>query len=126
VLAKNGEDYLIYSLTSSQTHPQGEIKPGYNPAENTPLYFIPEGMIVGQKGYRFPLPTFIYFSTNVRHEPEHVLAHRSSTDRIDLIDRLLVDIHTDILYNLYRSDFIPVRLLPMVEAELERLCQTSK
>lgn len=121
ILAKDDLGCLIYTLPSSVTQPQRQISPGFTDAKHTPFYLIPSGQVIGQNGFYFELDTFIYFAYNIRPEQEHVLAHLSATNRIELLDSLTFEFHLELLYKIYKSNQVPRNSIEMVEMELVRL-----
>lgn len=118
VLDREGDDYALLSMTTSQQYVHGEkVKHGTIEDGDVVMYCFLKDVQVGINGFAFRKNTFVSTRSNT-----HVFtAPIFDKLKVELVDVLMRKELTDIVYCFYKSKHTPRKYIKKIESKLNDL-----
>lgn len=126
ILLQTGSDAIIAPLTTSQDYIPDHYK-GKRCIKDDPsrihCYYIPKSLIIGQKGFSFIKDTYVHIhASNLKKRSiSDLKAKYQDTGAALLKDALTDGEYSDLLYCLYKSQYVPRGILRAIEPLIESL-----
>lgn len=119
-VVEGGVSIVFHKFTSQEYgFEKGSLKEGKNSIDETDdVYFIPKDKVIGVKGFMFPLDTYLYIGVwNVSNLSITVFEKY----RPKYIDDLQSDIYEDLLYFIYKSKHVKLKIKLILEKTCEEV-----
>lgn len=125
VILKIGSDAIIAPLTTSKDYIPEEHK-GPRCVIHSPsrlhCYCIPQALVVGKRGFSFHKDTYIQVQSNLTTRSISSLRSKYElTGMAELKDELTDSEYSDLLYCIYKSEFVTRRVRRLIEPIVERI-----
>lgn len=85
-------------------------------------YCMPDSVVVGKKGFAFPKLTYVQVQGNLTARSISYLQGKYAvSNTVSLIDELTDDEYSNLLYCIYKSQFVPRGIRRMIELVIEQI-----
>jgi hypothetical protein len=125
VILQAGSDAIIAPLTTSVNYiPDSHTGKRCVIDEPSRLhcYCIPDALVVGKKGFAFTKFTYIQVQGNLVTRPIIDLQTKyAARNLVSLVDELTDEEYSNLLYCIYKSQFVPRGIRKMIEPVIEQI-----
>lgn len=125
VILQTGSDAIIAPLTTSVNYiPTSHTGKRCVMDEPSRLhcYCIPDSLVVGKKGFAFPKFTYIQVQGNlVTRRVSELQTKYAASNAVSLVDELTDEEYSNLLYCIYKSQFVPRGIRRIIEPVIEQI-----